>query len=113
MLNPAIVDIVPFYYPLGNTPAVCLTQDLPCDEPATVLLLGCGDVRNILYTAYSDSVSRELVSSDTAECLVDIKLEPRQLDITCCDIQVAVLGRSTIPLSLINQQYMQHVTSCY
>jgi Domain of unknown function (DUF4470) len=54
MLTPAIVDIISFFYPIGNTPAVCLTQDLACDEKANVLLLGCGDVRNILFTTYSD-----------------------------------------------------------
>lgn len=54
MLTPAIVNIVSFFYPVGNTPAVCLTQDLPGEEAADVLLLGCGDVRNILFTTYFD-----------------------------------------------------------
>jgi Domain of unknown function (DUF4470) len=55
MLTPAIVNIVSYYYPIGNTPAVCLTQDLAPEQPANILLLGCGDVRNVLFTAYSDS----------------------------------------------------------
>jgi len=54
MLHPVVVNIGTFFYPLGNTPAVCLTQDLPPEEGADILLLGCGDVRNILFTAYSD-----------------------------------------------------------
>ena len=42
------------FYPIGNTPAVCLTQCLPLEKQANILLLGCGDVRNILFTAHSD-----------------------------------------------------------
>jgi hypothetical protein len=55
MLTPTAINIVNFFYPIGNTPAVCLTQDLPCEKEADILLLGCGDVRNILFTTYSDS----------------------------------------------------------
>jgi len=55
MLHPVAVNIVSYFYPLGNTPAVCLTQDLPPEEVADILLLGCGDVRNILFTAYSNN----------------------------------------------------------
>lgn len=55
MANPCIVDIVTFFYPIGNTPAVCLTQDVPYQEDADILLLGCGDVRNVLFTTYSDT----------------------------------------------------------
>jgi Domain of unknown function (DUF4470) len=54
MLNPAIVEIISFFYPIGNTPVVCLTQDLACEEKANVLLLGRGEFRNILFTTYSD-----------------------------------------------------------
>jgi hypothetical protein len=43
-----------YFYPIGNTPAVCLTQDLRPEQAADVLLLGCGDPRNVLYTAYAD-----------------------------------------------------------
>jgi hypothetical protein len=59
MLTPAIVNILSFFYPVGNTPAVCLTQDLSCEQGADILLLGCGDVRNILFTTYSDSASSQ------------------------------------------------------
>lgn len=54
MFTPNFVNIVSFFYPIGNTPAVCLTQDLPRETAARILLLGCGDVRNILFTTYSD-----------------------------------------------------------
>ncbi|KAK5010551.1 hypothetical protein LTR28_009200 [Elasticomyces elasticus] len=57
MLVPTYVNIISFFYPIGNTPAVCLTQDLPYEQAADVLLLGCGDVRNILFTIHSDSGS--------------------------------------------------------
>ncbi|EED80904.1 predicted protein [Postia placenta Mad-698-R] len=43
-----------FFYPLGNTPAVCLTRDIPPEEPANVLLLGCGDPRSVLFTIFSE-----------------------------------------------------------
>lgn len=62
MLHPVAVNIVSFFYPLGNTPAVCLTQDLPPGEAADILLLGCGDVRNILFTTYSDSAFSQSLS---------------------------------------------------
>lgn len=59
MLTPTFVNILSYFYPIGNTPAVCLTQDLPCEQEADVLLLGCGDVRNILFTIYSENESSE------------------------------------------------------
>ena len=55
MLRNVVVHNLKFFYPLGNTPAVCLTQDLPPEQDANILLLGCGDARNILYTAYADA----------------------------------------------------------
>ncbi|GAB7350551.1 hypothetical protein MBLNU459_g1132t2 [Dothideomycetes sp. NU459] len=55
MATPAVVDFVKFFYPIGNTPAVCLTQDLPNDKGADILLLGCGDVRSILFTISADA----------------------------------------------------------
>jgi hypothetical protein len=38
------------FYPIGNLPPVCLTQDLAPEEPAEMLLFGYGDPRSILYT---------------------------------------------------------------
>lgn len=43
-----------FFYPIGNTPAVCLTHPLPPEQDAHLLLLGCGDARNVLFTVYAD-----------------------------------------------------------
>ncbi|KZT67466.1 hypothetical protein DAEQUDRAFT_694144 [Daedalea quercina L-15889] len=75
-----------FFYPIGNTSAICLTQDLPVEQTADVLLLGCGDPRNILYTAYAD------FSSQTDDV--------RRLDFTCCDIEPAILARNILLYTL-------------
>lgn len=53
MTGPARIQRMSFFYAIGNTPAVCLTQSLPPDQDAALLLLGCGDVRNVLFTAYA------------------------------------------------------------
>jgi len=44
-----------FFYPIGNTSAVVLTETLAPEEPANLLLLGCGDPRNIIFTVYSQA----------------------------------------------------------
>ncbi|EGN92847.1 hypothetical protein SERLA73DRAFT_172514 [Serpula lacrymans var. lacrymans S7.3] len=67
-----------YFYPIGNTSAVCLTRDLPPEENATVLLLGCGDPRNILYTIYASGADTGSLS--------------RNLDFTCCDAEGAYLS---------------------
>ncbi|MCJ1251942.1 hypothetical protein MMC30_009180 [Trapelia coarctata] len=84
MLHPTFVNIITYFYPLGNTSAVCLTQDLPRELNANILLLGCGDARNILFSSYSDGGSKS-----------------RQLDITCCDLEAAVLARNIVLYTLI------------
>lgn len=61
MLTPGIVNIVFFFYLIGNTPAVCLLQDLPCEQEAYILLVGCRDVRNILFTTYTLSARQLLI----------------------------------------------------
>ncbi|KAI6007541.1 hypothetical protein F5J12DRAFT_79382 [Pisolithus orientalis] len=75
-----------FFYPLGNTSAVCLTEELLPECKADVLLLGCGDPRHILYTVYADTSTSS---------------EPRKLDITCCDYEAAVLARNTLLFTLL------------
>ncbi|KAF2655008.1 hypothetical protein K491DRAFT_704879 [Lophiostoma macrostomum CBS 122681] len=72
-----------FFYPFGNTPAVCLTQSLPPDQDAAILLLGCGDFRNVLFTAYAGH----------GAC--------RKLDYTCCDIEAEVIARNILAYTLI------------
>ncbi|KAG9231541.1 hypothetical protein BJ875DRAFT_498233 [Amylocarpus encephaloides] len=83
MISPSSINTVSVFSAIGNTPAVCLTQDLPYQHAAHILLLGCGDVRNVLFTTYSDTNPR------------------RQHDITCCDIESAVLARNGILSSLL------------
>ncbi|KAI6046409.1 hypothetical protein EDC04DRAFT_2558274 [Pisolithus marmoratus] len=75
-----------FFHPLGNTSAVCLTESLPPERNADILLFECGDPRHILYTVYADA---------------SISDEPRKLDVTCCDIEAAVLARNTLLFTLL------------
>ncbi|KAI5922011.1 MYND finger [Camillea tinctor] len=84
MFTPAIVPYISQFYPLGNTPAVSLTRGLPQGSDADILLLGCGDVRNILYTAYTER-----------------GFPSRRLDITCCDAEPSILARNILLLTLI------------
>ena len=42
-----------FFYAFGNTPAYSLAQHVARDESAAFLLLGTGDMRHPLYTAYA------------------------------------------------------------
>ncbi|KAG2043708.1 hypothetical protein BDR03DRAFT_1087208 [Suillus americanus] len=72
MTHPVLWRGKPFFYPIGNTSAVCVTQDLCPSEKADVLLLGCGDPRHILYTVYANSTSSQA---------------SRKLDFTCCDLE--------------------------
>ncbi|PVH91321.1 hypothetical protein DM02DRAFT_678148 [Periconia macrospinosa] len=82
MFGPAYLDILTFFYPVGNTPAVCLTRNLPQHIQGHILLLGCGDVRNILFTLYSEqNLSREL-------------------EIACCDLSESILARNIILFTL-------------
>ena len=84
-----------YFYPLGNTSAVCLTESLPPEHNADMLLLGCGDPRHILYTVYADATlsgaGRQLEIRALCMCLTH-PTEPRKLDVTCCDMEAAVLG---------------------
>jgi hypothetical protein len=57
MSAPVVVDIVTYFYPIGNTSAVHLTRNLPRNQTAEILLLGCGDIRNIVFTVYMDQGS--------------------------------------------------------
>ncbi|KAG2074766.1 hypothetical protein BDR04DRAFT_1047951 [Suillus decipiens] len=86
MAHPAIWRGKQFFYPIGNTSAVCLTQDLCPSEKAEVLLLGCGDPRHILYTVYTNNTSLQA---------------SRKLDFTCCDIESAVIARNVLLFTLL------------
>jgi hypothetical protein len=78
MLTSTVVSLKPFSYPTGDTPAADLLRNLrPGKEPVEVLALGCGDVRNILFTLWSQQHST---------C---------KLNFTTCDSDPAVLGKRT------------------
>jgi hypothetical protein len=95
MSHPLIWPPVDTFYPVGNTSAVCLTQDLAPEQDADILLLGCGDPRSVLYTVYSDLkvkdgvFARRLCGVITQHPCLGVS---RKLDITCCDWDPAVLG---------------------
>jgi hypothetical protein len=59
MAHPLVRPGKYFFYLIGNTSAVCLTRDLAPEEPADIdiLLLGCGDPRNVLYTIFCEPQS--------------------------------------------------------
>ncbi|KAK2867969.1 hypothetical protein FQN49_003287 [Arthroderma sp. PD_2] len=84
MARPAHLLTTSFFYPVGNTPAVCLTHSLPPDQDVSLLLLGCGDVRNVLFTAYADLGSGN-----------------RTVDMTCCDIETEIIARNALLYTLI------------
>ncbi|CZT09134.1 uncharacterized protein RAG0_13991 [Rhynchosporium agropyri] len=84
MPRPTAINLVTFFYPIGNTPCVCLTQDLPPEDDARILLLGCGDIRNILFTAYADAAPLT-----------------RSMDITSCDHEDAIIARNVLALTLM------------
>ncbi|KAG8721744.1 hypothetical protein FRC08_010625 [Ceratobasidium sp. 394] len=88
MSHPIVWMFDTMFYPLGNTTATCLTQDLAPEQDADILLLGCGDPRNILYSVYADVTSKG----------------SRKLDITCCDMEPAVLARNVLLFALIEEQ---------
>ncbi|KAI9713338.1 MAG: hypothetical protein M1812_006697 [Candelaria pacifica] len=90
MFTPTYVNLRYWFYPTGNTPAVNLFRELPAPngedgggEPVEALLLACGDPRNVLF-----SLACELDSA-------------RKFDITCCDLEPAVLARNVILFTLI------------
>ncbi|KAF9026964.1 hypothetical protein BDZ89DRAFT_952571 [Hymenopellis radicata] len=89
MASPVIWPGAYYFYPLGNTPAVNLARDVGFDDDAEILLLGCGDPRNILFTILNEPVKSS-----------------RKLDFTCCDIDPAVLARNVMLLTMIiDHQY--------
>jgi hypothetical protein len=47
--SPCVFVNVNFFYAFGNTPPSHLLKDLPRGR-ASLLLLGCGDLRDLLYT---------------------------------------------------------------
>ncbi|KAG7418192.1 hypothetical protein Forpe1208_v004728 [Fusarium oxysporum f. sp. rapae] len=77
MLTPTIAVKTSFFYAAGNTPATSLTRSVPQGQDATVLSLGCGDLRNILYTTYLEK-----------------GLPQRKIDFTCCGVVEKIVARN-------------------
>ncbi|CAE6356144.1 unnamed protein product [Rhizoctonia solani] len=67
MAHPLVWPSNQQFFPMGILPATSLTQDLSPEQPADILLLGCGDPRHIFYTISTD---------------VTCPPAPRKLDIT-------------------------------
>ncbi|KDN42022.1 hypothetical protein RSAG8_07067, partial [Rhizoctonia solani AG-8 WAC10335] len=86
MAHPVCWPSTPEFDPVGQDPAMSLTQDLSPEQSADILLLGCGDPRHILYTLSTDVTCPHV---------------PRKLDVTCCDIEPAVLARNIILFTLL------------
>ncbi|KAG8720489.1 hypothetical protein FRC09_009496 [Ceratobasidium sp. 395] len=86
MLHPLTWPSVPKFCPLGSTTATNLTEDLCPEQSADILLLGCDDPYQILYTISTG---------------VSVPPGPRKLDITCCDIEPAVLARNIIVFTML------------
>ena len=76
-----------FYYAVGNTPAKDLTEGCPVPDEAAFLLLGCGDIRNILFT--------------TAECS-HLKRIPRVLEFNINDVDEVCLARDVVLLTILD-----------
>lgn len=55
MAHPLVWPSQPTFNPLGTSSAISLTQDLSPEQPADVLMLGCGDVYNVLFTIATDT----------------------------------------------------------
>jgi Domain of unknown function (DUF4470) len=68
MLHPVYGAPKQWLYATGNTPATCLTQDLPPGAQANCLLLGCGDPRNILLTICSEEAKETEANSGIYPC---------------------------------------------
>jgi Domain of unknown function (DUF4470) len=65
MLHPVYGAPFLYFYPVGNTPATSLSQNLPPGVAAKCLLLGCGDPRNIFFTLFGEQNSGKTPLWDT------------------------------------------------
>ncbi|KAF5392995.1 hypothetical protein D9757_001149 [Collybiopsis confluens] len=73
-----------FFYAIGNTPTISFTRDLPPRTPGHILLLGCGDPRNVLFTIFNEEPSSD-----------------RPLDITCSDMDPGIIARNVLLFTMI------------
>lgn len=104
MLTPTVANRLNWLYAAGNTPATSLTRSIPHGQDADILTLGCGDLRNILFTAYVERGLGKLhflpysfqspvfVRRLERRTLADSDSVARKLDITCCDYDERIIG---------------------
>ena len=76
-----------YYYAIGNTRSVDLTEGCEVPSSSDFLLLGCGDIRNILQTVQEVS---------------DIKPAPKSLTFNLNDIDDVLLARNTLLIHIAN-----------
>ncbi|KAF7593202.1 hypothetical protein BBP40_011832 [Aspergillus hancockii] len=102
MATPTHIQPLRFFYAVGNTPAVCLTQPLPLDQDAALLLLDCGDARSILFGVYAglQCESQTLYLSPNQLPLLT-KLDGRRFVFTCCDIEAEIIARNIFLFTLL------------
>ncbi|KIW31445.1 uncharacterized protein PV07_03095 [Cladophialophora immunda] len=84
MLGPTVTPTMSGFYPVGNTPPVDVLESIPPGQDSEVLLLGCGDARNLLFTLYCRP------SSDQSH-----------LNFTCCDISTEIIARNILLYTLL------------
>ena len=86
MLIPTHIRLKYWFYPIGNTPAVDLRRHSPLSSRGrtSVLSLGCGDVRNVLFTLWTERATTD-----------------RSYTFTTCDSEPAVLARNIFLLSFL------------
>ncbi len=77
------------YYPIGNSQSYDIIQGCRVGKHCDILLLGCGDVRNILHTLH---VLRQENGG---------KVKGRKMNIHMNDIEVGILARDLILLHLM------------
>ncbi|KAH6606182.1 hypothetical protein Trco_005335 [Trichoderma cornu-damae] len=110
MLTPTVAYRYRWLYAIGNTAATDLARNIPHGQDASLLLLGCGDLRNILYTSY---VEKGLVASQLTFAIFLLNLAARKLDFTCCDINENIIGEFEATndfVKLLNADAWQHGT---
>lgn len=60
MFTPVHVELAYWFYPIGTMPAVNLFRDAPGltqQEKVNILLLACGDPRNILFSLWCEQAN--------------------------------------------------------
>ena len=74
MAHPVLWPTKTFFYPVGNTSPVSLLQHVPPEDSADILLLGCGDPRNILYTIHAYGIDQPAGKPSVKSCGVQYLL---------------------------------------